>query len=88
MYILSGRSYPWNAILAIFIGCLTATRINGKAGHMSDIIFICNQFKKVGRTVRPTNAVWADFIGNDNITSTSVELSIRGHREWFPIKVF
>ena len=28
------------------------------------------------------------FIGNENGTSTSVELSIRGHWEWFPIKVF
>ena len=66
----------------------TATRINGKAGHMSDIMLVCNQFRKVRRTVRPTNAVWTDFIGNENGTSTSDELSIRGHWEWFPIKVF
>ena len=63
-----------------------ATRINGKAGHMSDM-FICNQFKKV-RTVRPTDTVWADFIGNENSTNTSIELSIRGHWEWFTIKIF
>ena len=66
----------------------TATKINGKAGHMSDIMLVCNQFRKVRRTVRPYNAVWADFIGNENSTSTSVELSIRGHWEWFPTKVF
>ena len=65
-----------------------ATRINGKAEHMSDIMFVCNQFKKVRRTVRPTDAVWADFIGNENGVSISVELGIRGHWEWFPIKVF
>ena len=46
-----------------------ANRINGKAGHMSDIMFVCNQFKKVRRTVRPTDAVWADIIGNENSTS-------------------
>ena len=66
----------------------TAKRINGKVGHMSDIMFVYNLFKKVRRTVRPTDAVWADFIGNENSTSTSTELSIRGHWEWFLIKVF
>ena len=55
---------------------VTATRINDKAGHMSDIMFVCNQLKNV-RTVRPTDAVWADLIGNENGTSTSVESSIR-----------
>ena len=55
---------------------------------MSDIMLVCNQFRKVRRTVRPTNAVWADFIGNENSTSMSVELSIRRHWKWFPIKVF
>ena len=56
-----------------------ATMINGKARHMSDIMFVCNQFRNVRRTVRLTDAVWADFIGNENGTSRSVELSIRGH---------
>ena len=51
-----------------------ATTINGKARHMSDIMF-CHQFSKFRRTIRPTDAVWADFIGNENGTSTSVELS-------------
>ena len=49
-----------------------ATRINGKAGHMSDIMFVCNQFRKV-RTVRPTDAVWRNLIGNEYGTSMSVE---------------
>ena len=84
MYTLSGRSCPLNAILAIFTGCYW---INGKAGHLSDIMFVCNQFKKVRRTVRLTDAVWADFIGNENSTSMSVELSVRGHWKCFPIKV-
>ena len=49
-----------------------ATRINGKAGHMSDIMLVCNQFKKVRRTVSPTDAVCKDFIVNENGTSTRV----------------
>ena len=40
----------------------TATWINGKAEHMSDAMFGCNQFRKVRRTVRPMDAVWADLI--------------------------
>ena len=67
---------------------VTAMRINGKAGHMSNIMFVCNQFKRGRRTVRQTDAVRPDFIGNENGTSTSVELIIRGHWEWFLIKVF
>ena len=65
-----------------------AIRINGKAENMSNIMFVCNQFKKVRSTIRSTDAVWTDFIGNENVTSTNIELSIRGHWEWFPIKVF
>ena len=63
-------------------------RNNSKAGHMNDMMFVCNQLKNVRQTVRPTDAIWADFIGNENSTNRSVELSIRGHWEWFPIKVF
>ena len=66
----------------------TATRINGKTGHVSDIMFVCNQFRKVRRTIRSTDTIWADVIGNENSTSRSVELSIRGQREWFSIKFF
>ena len=66
-----------------------ASRIDGKAGHMSDIMFVCNQFSKFRRTVRPTDAIWPDFIGNENGTSTSVELSVREHREFdFPSRSF
>ena len=43
---------------------MTAMMINGKAGHMSDIMFVCNQFKKVKRTVTPTDVLWTEFIGN------------------------
>ena len=50
----------------------TARRINGKAGHMSDIMLVCNQFRKVRRTVTPTDAVWPDFIVNENGTSTRI----------------
>ena len=66
---------------------MTATRFNSKAGHMSNML-VCNQFKKIRRTVRPTDAHWAEFIGYENSTSTSVELGIRGHWERFPIKAF
>ena len=72
----------------IYCMFVTATRINCKARHMSDIMLVCNQFRKVRRTVTPTDAVWADFIVNENSASASVELSIRGHKEWFPTKVF
>ena len=65
----------------------TVTRINDKVGRMSDIMFVCNHFKNVRRTVRPTDAVWADFIGNENSSSANVKLGIKGHWEWFPIKV-
>ena len=81
MYTLSGRSCPLNA--NIYWTFATVTRINGNAEHMSDIMFVCNQLEKARRTIRPT--VWADFTGNEN--GTSVELSIRGHRKWFPIRV-
>ena len=55
---------------------VVAMRVNGKAGHMSDIMLICNNFRKVRRTVGPTNAHWADFIGYENGTSTSVQWKV------------
>ena len=61
-----------------------ATKINNKAEHMSDIMFVCNQFRKVG----PTDVYLAYFIGNENGTSTSVQLGIREYWERFPIKIF
>ena len=67
---------------------MAATRANGKAGHMSDIMFICNQFKEARRTIRPTNALWAYLIGNEKGTSTSVELPFRGYWDRFSSKVF
>ena len=82
MYTLYARSCPLNAIFAM------PTKINGKSRHIRDIMFISNQLKKVRRTVRPTNAVWADFIRNENGTSMNVKLHIRGYWERFPIKVF
>ena len=65
-----------------------ATKVNGKAGHMSNILLICNQFKEIRRTVGPTDAHWADFMRYENNTSRSVQLGIRGHWERFFIKVF
>ena len=38
----------------IYLVFAMAMRIKGKAGHMSDIMFVCNQFKK---PVRPIDAV-------------------------------
>ena len=51
--------------------------------EIDELMFICNLFKKIKRTVRPT-----DFTGSEKGTSTSVELSIRGRWKLFPIKVF
>ena len=62
--------------------------INSKAEHMSSIMLVCNQFKEVRRTVGPTEAHWTDFMGYENGNSASVKMSIRGHWERFPIKVF
>ena len=50
-----------------------ATRDNGKAGHMSDIMLICNKFKEVRRAVGP-NDTWADVMEYKNSTSANVEL--------------
>ena len=30
-------------------------------------MLVCNQFKEVRRTVMPTDAHWADFMGNENV---------------------
>ena len=49
-------------------------RFNHKAEPMNDIMLVCNQFKEVKRTVRPTNCHWSDFIGYENGTSTVVVL--------------
>ena len=39
-----------------------ATRVNGKAGHMSDIMLICNKFKEVRRAIGLTDTDWADVM--------------------------
>ena len=39
-------------------------------------MLVYNQFK-VARTVWPTDAHWADFMGYENGTSTSVQLGVR-----------
>ena len=42
----------WNVVFAIFFGYLAAAmRVNSQAGHMSNIMFICNQFKEFNRTI-------------------------------------
>ena len=51
---------------------MVAMRINSKAGYKSNIMLICNEFKEFGRTIWPTNAHWADFMGYENGTSTSI----------------
>ena len=54
---------------------ISKNKVDGKAGHMNNIILICNQLKEV-RTVGPTNTLWADFMGYEY---TCVQLGIRGH---------
>ena len=55
---------------------------------MSNIMLVCNQFKEVRKTVRPTDAHWTDFMGNENGTSMSFLLGIREHWKRFPNKGF
>ena len=95
--ILEGSSYVYTVWKILSFECnfsniwwvlVAATRFNSKAGHMSSIMLVCNQFKKIRRTVRSTDAHWAEFIGYENSTSMSVELGIRGHWERFPINLF
>ena len=57
--------------------------VNGKVGHMSDIVLICNKFKNLRRSVGPANTDWTDVMGDEDGFSTSVELGISGHWERF-----
>ena len=63
-----------------------ATTLNGKAGHMSDIMFISNKFKEVRRAVGSTDADWTNVMEYENGISMSVQLDIRGDWERFTIK--
>ena len=67
---------------------MAVTSVNCKAEYINNIMLVCNKFKEVTRIVGPFDSHWADFMGYENGTSTSVKLGIRGHWERFPIKVF
>ena len=52
-------------------------RVDFKSGYMNNIMLVSNQSKEVRRAVGPNDAHWADVMGYENDTSTSVQLDIR-----------
>ena len=92
-----GPTYVYTVRKILFFECnfcnmrwvhAVATKVNDKAGHMSNIMLVCNQIKEVTRTLGSTDTHWADFMEYENGTSTIVQLCIREHCEKFLISVF
>ena len=44
------------------------TRIEGKGGHISDIVLVCLKFKEIRGAVRSTDTNWADVMEYENGT--------------------
>ena len=84
MYTLFGRSCPLIVIFAIFAGWLQ--RSQGLTVKQDKWPTSCSSAisSKSSVEVGITDTHWADFMGYENGTSTSVQLDIRRHWEWFP----